>query len=214
MSAGRPSKDSTESRLYVEGADDFHVVCALARKAGVNWSASNPEIPYAPHTNGDKSALSSAFVAIKNRTPRVGLVIDADTDPQKRWQEICRKFATQIDLPGTYPTAGFVTTIRDQRLGVWMMPHGDEPGAVEAFLAAMIPTSPLEQHAGQATTAARGLGATFADKDLAKARLRTWLAWQKAPGAPYGRAIDLGYFLAPSPWADELVAWFRRVFLD
>lgn len=77
--SGRPSKDSTDNRLYVEGADDFHVICALVRKAGITWTATDARIPLAPNTNGDKDALEKAAVAVKNRTPCVGLVIDADT---------------------------------------------------------------------------------------------------------------------------------------
>ena len=72
-----------------------------------------------------------------------------------------------------------------------MMPQGGQPGAVEAFVATLIPDSPLKQHADAATTQARSHGAIFADKDLEKARLRAWLAWQRVPGAPYGRAIEL-----------------------
>jgi len=215
MRLERPSKASTSNRLYVEGADDFHVVCALVRKSGVAWTASDPRIPYAPDTNGDADALAKAVVAVKGLTPRVGLVIDGDRNPTARWQEVRNGFhAVGAELPATYSTDGVVVATNDGRsLGVWMMPHGGRPGAVEAFVATLIPGSPLKQHADAATDQARTLGATFADKDLEKARLRTWLAWQRAPGAPYGRAIDEGFLAASSPVADALVRWFRALYL-
>lgn len=214
----RPSKNSTDNRLYVEGADDFHVICALVRKAGVAWTATDARIPLAPNTNGDKDALEQAAVAVKNRTPCVGLVIDADTDARGRWREIKTAFAA-VELPEVYPDDGLVTPFdrSDEapgRLGIWIMPRGGLSGAIEVFLDSMVPGSSLKTHAYDATDQARRQhGATFADKDVAKAKLRAWLAWQQAPGAPYGRAIDLGYLSAHSDWAKELVEWFRRVYL-
>lgn len=84
---------------------------------------------------------------------------------------------------------------------------------MEAFVATLIPPSPLKQHADASTDQARSIGAAFANKDLEKARLRTWLAWQKAPGAPYGRAIDEGFLESSSHMADALVRWFRELYL-
>lgn len=81
MRSTRPSKDSTRNRLYVEGADDFHVVCALVHKSGVAWSASDSRIPHAPYSDD-----------------------------------------------------GVIVVEGDRRVGVWMMPYGGQPGAVEAFL--------------------------------------------------------------------------------
>jgi hypothetical protein len=215
MKLDRPSKDSTPNRLYVEGADDFHVVCALVRKSGVMWTAVDLRIPYTPDTNGDAKALATAVLSVKNRDPRVGLVIDGDSNPVARWHEVRRRFqAVGVTLPEAYGSDGVViSTDGDRRLGVWMMPHAGQPGAVEAFVATLIPASPLKQHADASTDQARNIGATFADKDLEKARLRTWLAWQKAPGAPYGRAIDEGFLVSSSPMADALVRWFRELYL-
>ncbi|MEM9454649.1 MAG: DUF3226 domain-containing protein [Myxococcota bacterium] len=216
MSAGRPNRTSTRNRLYVEGADDFHVVCALVRKSGISWEASDERIPFAPFTNGDANAIKQAVVAAKNQTPRVGLVIDGDAAPKNRWHELRRRFTSiGLELPEIYTDNGVVISFAGVcRLGIWMMPHGGQPGAVEALVASLVPESPLEQHARVATEQARSVGAEFADKDLQKARLRAWLSWQKAPGAPYGRAIDAGFLHSSSPMTVALVAWFRRLFLD
>lgn len=215
MRLDRPSKESTRNRLYVEGADDFHVVCALVRKSGVVWAATDSRIPFAPDTNGDANALAKAVLAAKNLDPRVGLVIDGDAQPASRWLEIHRRFrALGVDLPEVYSNDGVIVSVGgDRRIGVWMMPHGGQPGAVEAFVATLIPDSTLKQHADVATDQARALGAAFADKDLEKARLRAWLAWQRAPGAPYGRAIDEGFLASSSPMADALVRWFHGLYL-
>jgi hypothetical protein len=215
MTSARPSKDSTRNRFYVEGADDFHVVCALVRKAGVSWIASDSRIPYAPDTNGDADAIKKAVVAVKGRTPRVGLVVDGDARPSERWQAIHRQFdEIGVPLPTDYEDDGVVVSLDGERcVGVWMMPYGGQPGAVEALVASLIPDSKLRAHANVATDQARAIGAEFADKDLDKARLRAWLSWQRAPGAPYGRAIDAGFLELSSPMTDALVRWFRRLYL-
>lgn len=216
MSVSRPSQDSTKNRLIVEGADDFHVVRALVMKSETTLTAIDPRVPWTPQPNGDRRAIQTAVTTLKNLAPRVGLVIDADTDPQKRWGEVQRAFAKiGVELPPRYIESGYVEDIDDERrLGIWMMPDGNRPGAIETFLADLVPDGPLKDHADEAVTRARELGAKFADKDREKARLRTWLAWQKNPGATYGLAIDCGFLSTSSSAADNLVGWFRRLYLD
>lgn len=216
---GVPDK-SAINRLYVEGADDFHVICALARRGGVSWTNDDPGIPFAPKTSGDKDAIKQARTAVKAGTHRrVGLVVDANGDPEARWATIRAAFAEfeaapfGFTLPATYPTEGVVAEGHERSfVGVWMMPGDNRPGAVESFLDSLVPRTELWSHAVEATHAARAKGALFPDKDLLRAQLRAWLAWQKTPGAPYGRAIDSGYLASTSPQADALVAWFRRLF--
>lgn len=210
----RPDK-SAPNRLYVEGADDFHVICALARKSGVGWTKANPKIPFAPETSGDKNAVKEARTAVKAKSHAcVGLVVDADSDPAARWAYIRREFDDlELGLPAGYPVGGFLAEDRDgRRVGIWMMPGDSQPGALEGLIISLVPQVDLWSHARDATEAARAKGAMFADKDLLKARLRAWLAWQASPGAPYGRAIDAGYLGSTSPEAVALVTWFRKLF--
>lgn len=211
---GQPD-ESYPNRIFVEGADDFHVICALVQKCGIGKDGSDRRLPYAPKANGDKEALKKACTAVKAGHRRVGLVLDADADPAARWSEVCRRFdgLDGIALPRSYPPEGVVVDgDLDRRVGVWLMPGGNRKGAVEAFLSSLIPAGELWEHAGRATLEARQKGATFGDKDVEKARLRAWLSWQKTPGAPYGRAIQEGYLTSSSAEADLLVAWFRTLF--
>ncbi len=46
-----------------------------------------------------------------------------------------------------------------------------------------------------------------------KAKIHTWLAWQKEPGKPLGQAITATYFDANAPHAQELIDWIRRLFI-
>lgn len=215
MTSERPTKDS-RNRLFVEGADDFHVICALVRKSGVQWTPSDPLIPFAPNTNGHANAISQAFVAVKSLThPRVGLVVDADTKPSQRWEQINHALkAFGASLPDNYDDGAVVVLEDERRFGVWMMPHAGQPGAVEGLVESLVPDSPLKIYATNATRDARNHGAIFADKDLTKAQLRAWLAWQRDPGAPYGRAIDTGFLSGSSDAADALVRWFKKLYLE
>lgn len=214
----RPDK-SAKNRLFVEGADDFHVICALVRKAGVSWSSADHQIPFAPGTSGDRNAIKEARVAFKAGHPRVGLVVDADIDPRSRWASLKKEFdeftktPCSLMLPSDYPDSGVIADSHDgRRLGIWIMPDGKQPGAVEGLLTSLVPRTDLWTHATAATHQARTSGAVFAEKDRTKAELRAWLAWQESPGPPYGRAIDSGYLGSSSPLAVTLVAWFRQLF--
>lgn len=218
--SSRPDKNA-RNRLFVEGADDFHVICSLVRGAGVAWTSTVPAIPYAPETNGDKKAIKEARVAFKSAGhPRVGLVVDADADPKARWASLKKEFdefasaPCGLILPPQYPEAqGVIADSQDgRRLGIWIMPDGLQPGAVEGFLTSLVPQTALWTHAVDATREASTQGAAFVAKDRLKAQLRAWLAWQEAPGSPYGRAIELGYLGSSSPLAGTLVAWVRRLF--
>lgn len=218
--SSRPDKNA-RNRLFVEGADDFHVLCALVRGAGVTWTSATPAIPYAPETNGDKKAIKEARVAFKSAGhPRVGLVVDADADPQARWASLKGEFEEfaqapcGLTLPPEYPEErGVIADSQDgRRLGIWIMPDGRQPGAVEGFLTSLVPQTDLWAHAVAATRQASAQGAVFKENDRLKAQLRAWLAWQEKPGPPYGRAIELGYLGSSSPLAGTLIAWVRQLF--
>jgi hypothetical protein len=45
-----------------------------------------------------------------------------------------------------------------------------------------------------------------------KARLHTWLAWQKNPGKSMGLSITSKYVLPDCPLALQLIDWFRNLF--
>jgi len=220
MSAERPDA-SARNRLFVEGSDDLYVVIELVKAHGIAWTGSDGRIPYAPRSEGHPGALRRAEAAVKGQSERVGLIVDGDEDPAARWAEVCRGFAAKLEpeeldalaLPATYPAGGFVGSPRQGHwLGIWIMPDGRQPGAIESFVQPLLPGDRLWDHAIHATLEARQHGAGFADKDRLKAQLRTWLAWQAQPGVPYGQAIRSGYLRHDSPAAAALVDWFRRVY--
>jgi hypothetical protein len=217
MNSSAPTRDAL-NRLFVEGADDFHVVCALVRRDGVDWSNHDPRIPYSPRTSGDHDAIRQAEVASRLPGVTIGLVIDADDNAGQRWASVKHAFNNSeqygLNLPDDYLPEGVVTSGSDgRRLGIWMMPYELQPGAVEDLLISLVPPGPLWDHAVASTDGACVLGAQLPGRKLTKAQLRAWLAWQNEPGSPYGRAIEQNLLSGRSQHSDTLAAWFRRLYL-
>lgn len=216
MPSRRPDKDANPNRLMVEGEDDLHTVVGVTRALGVRWSASDARVPFAPELRGWQHVLHASALAIKTRNhPCVAIVLDADDDPVNRWTEVRAALRSEISLPLLPVTGGGCWTTADGEVtvGVWLMPDNASPGTLETFLARLMPDGdPLWGHATQSTTKAREHGAQFRARDHDKARVRAWLAWQREPGPPYGRAVSMGYVPTGHPLAAELVQWFLQVF--
>lgn len=93
------------------------------------------------------------------------------------------------------------------------MPDNRRSGALEPFLRDLVDTNDqLLPLAVRSTDSAKKAGAQFPDTRRDKAVLRTWLAWQKEPGLPYGLAVSKHYFRHDMALAGRFVAWFKRVF--
>jgi len=52
----------------------------------------------------------------------------------------------------------------------------------------------------------------FRKVHAAKARMRSWFAWQEEPGKPFSIAITARYLDADAPPAKALVDWMWRLF--
>jgi hypothetical protein len=91
------------------------------------------------------------------------------------------------------------------------MPNNQESGSLETFLVKLVPAgNACWQYAVQATQTAIGKGCIVGNE--AKAALRAWLAWQDAPGLPFGTALKAGIFNHDSPEALSFVLWFKQLF--
>jgi len=209
--------EDAPNRLIVEGPDDQHSLLHLMRRHGVDWDNPGPQLPHVRDSGGYEKLLVSLEVCVRTYT-RLGIVIDADVDPQGRWGEVNRRLETLgVALPQNPPSDGVVVNgIRPRtRVGVWLMPDNRQSGAIEEFLADLIPQNDCcWPYAEEASSEARRRGAPFPEKDFLKARIHTWLAWQKEPGLPFGTALTARYFRSESEPALRFVSWFRRLFLE
>ena len=181
---------STESRathgVYVEGNHDLYVLAEV-----LNWSFPEPKPSWLPRkaliaAESDEQAIASFVLAAKGRG-KWGVVLDADTSAQLRWEALARalrrKLGATVEIPASPPRDGWVWEQGELRLGAWIMPDNVSAGALEAFLAPLVArTAPFAFAKSAAAEALKSHGATYAAAAAGKAELHTYLAWCEEPG--------------------------------
>jgi hypothetical protein len=211
----RPSEESPY-RLLVEGSDDKYSVTNLLQRHGFDWLDERTVRPFVQPENGVDKLLPAIPVTLKGPYDRIGIILDADSDPAARWEQVRdRARRAELDLPASPDPQGTIIRQHGRRLGVWLMPDNASPGALEHFLGRLVPQGQtLWTYADEATTKARELDAPCLEKDHAKSVLYAWLAWQEEPGRPFGIALKAGLFETDRDEALRFVAWFRRLFVE
>lgn len=203
--------------LLVEGRDDILVVQNLYEKH------SAIPIPAIEDRGGVQELLESIPAQLKASNEEgdiVGVIVDADADPQGRWQSLRDRFtsAGYLDVPRHPTRQGIILKPPAEsllpRAGVWIMPDNESPGALEDFLRSLVPQpNPLFDRAIDCVASIpdgeRRFGA-----DESKAVMHTWLAWQEEPGNPYGTAIAAGFLDPNAPQARALISWLERLFRE
>lgn len=217
LAANRPT-------LHVEGRDDQFTIAELLRRHGVDMSEAMRPFEIltsdagSPNRGGIESLLDSMTDAFRNATDRpIGFVIDVDVKIVDRWQAVSDRLR-QVGLapPSACPGSGYFGKLQHypHHVGVWLMPDCvSDHGKLEHLLKTLVPAGDaLWPHAEMAVAEARRLGADFADRDLDKAVIHSWLAWQKEPGVPYGTAINARFFGHESVEAIAFLRWLSSLF--
>jgi hypothetical protein len=210
-----PPSSSSPYRLLVEGPDDRHVVIHLLRRHGYDWDDARKIRPYIEECGGLEKLLDATPVTLKGTYPRLGIIVDANSDPDRRWRQLQeRTRRAGLELPPRPAAEGtLVPGRKNSRVGVWLMPDNSTPGILETFLGRLIPEGDaIWTYAGEAATEARRRGAPCPAKYETKSELHTWLAWQAEPGLPPGTAIKAQMLRHDSPEALRFIAWFDRLF--
>ena len=213
------------SQLRVEGRDDNHAIRHLLVRHGLDYDQTPwpTWFPFIEDTGGKEELLDDVERSVRPSSGRtVAFVLDADFRVQDRWRAISARLrAVGVEVTQGIPRDGFVgeSGRYRARVGVWLMPDNRQEGeqgegTLERFLETLIHDGdPQLLHAREATRRAKSEHrARYADRDVKKAELHAWLAWQEEPGLPYGTAIRARYFRHDSPAARSFVDWFRRVF--
>ena len=191
--------------LLVEGDDDVHVLRAICRGRGI------PEPEVVPPRDGGIDALLRMLPGRLQESSEpgdaVGVVVDADTCLDARWQAIRDRLAAvgYQDAPASPDPSGTVLEAPSgsllPRVGVWLMPDNSTPGILEDFLRFLVPRpDALFDHAFASVASLPER--RFVDNDEPKALIHTWLAWQAEPGRPYGTAIAARFLDPDLPQAD------------
>jgi hypothetical protein len=200
--------------LLVEGQDDEHVFKALFTKHSL------------PHLNSiqQHGGYGPLLEAIPQRIREsdieaLGIVIDANHDLHARWQSVHERLLKggYRDIPFVPPIGGLIVNPpRDSllpRVGAWLMPDNTLPGALEDFLRFLVPAGdPLFEYAEQSVTSIPNDCLRFKAQHRSKALIHTWLAWQEAPGKPFGLAITAKYLSASPNQERLLIDWLSALF--
>jgi hypothetical protein len=200
--------------LLVEGADDEHVVKAIcgARSLG----KIDVIFPY----NGKDPLLEGIPVRLKESdVAAVGVVIDADTDLNGRWEAVKNRVKhSGYVLPELPNPAGTIVIPDDPdlpRLGVWVMPNNQVPGILENFLAFLINDDDgLFEHIKHSIDTINATALRFDGLKRPKAEIHTWLAWQEEPGKPLGVSITARYLDAGVDEVTVFADWLKKLFFE
>ena len=200
--------------LMVEGTDDEHVLRHICRKRSI------PEPDRVLPQGGAPKLLEAMPRQIEASTGEqdvIGVVIDADQNPDGRWQAIRDRLvdAGYQNVPGHPDPSGTILEPAQgsplPQVGVWVMPDNKSRGILENFLSHLVPQpNGLFDYATNCVEHLPDIG--FIDNDKPKAVIHTWLAWQKEPGRPYGTSIRAGFLDHDVPVVDVLVFWINRLF--
>ena len=201
--------------LLVEGTDDEHVLKHICGNRGI------PQLDEVKPHEGIINLLESLEVrlTLSEEGDIIGVVIDADTEISDRWKSIRNQVTgvgyqnvpDQPDPDGTIldPPTGTLLP----RLGVWIMPNNQTNGILEDFLHSLVPQpNILFDHARNSVAAIPEGERRFKQLYEPKAIIRTWLAWQKNPGLPFGKAITASFLDPNVREVDVLAAWLKRLF--
>ncbi len=192
------------------------------------------------HRDGVTNLLSSLRVQLKTEDEekamdRIGVVIDADADSDddtldleseadqyagllRRWQSIrdVLRDSGYSDVPDMPLPQGTIVGMNQDakpRVGIWLMPDNQIPGKLEHFAQLLIPSDDtlwirVEQCIQNISLEEK----RFQLKDEIKAKIHTWLAWQREPGKPIGQAITKGFLRPDATHAAVFISWIRSLF--
>lgn len=204
-----PEDTSPKKVLLVEGSSDEHVVRHVwksRREAGLPFEILNKK--------GFDNLLQSIItelIAIERET--VGILIDANDNPDKRWNEVVEQLEefSEISVPKKPQRSG--TIIDNQpRIGIWMMPDNQSSGELEYFIHQLIPDrDPVWPRSCDYINGIPEKERKFSSRKKRRAQIHAWLATRESP-RPMGAAIGRGDLDVQVPLANEFYEWLYRLF--
>lgn len=206
-------KEKFDKKLLVEGNDDQHVLWAICQQFNIDESFDIID------SEGVSTLISNITVRAKQRDVRtLGILVDADTDLNKRWAQIANELKgmnySVPKVPNTLGTLIPSPAPNRPQVGIWLMPNNQLPGMIEDFIRFLVPKHEeclaLAEEA-IITLEKRNLQ-QYIPNHRAKALIHTWLAWQEDPGTPLGQAITKRYLTIDTTIATQLVQWLNSLF--
>lgn len=211
-------KESPFYYLFVEGKNDFHVIASLCGYYDV------PQNFNIRPCDSVENVIGLFRLALTNPSAyrRIGIVLDADVDREKRW----KRLADILKESGKYdcndldlPSDGLVLqplNDYDATVGIWIMPDNRLEGMLEDFVLSMIPAEdPLIQKAGAVLSELEEEKVQrYKPVHRSKAEIHTFLAWQDEPGRPMGQAITAQILNPETRQAKTFIGWLNRLYSE
>ena len=201
---------SPEKLLMVEGTTDRELVLGILKREKLLKKLGF----HIEQKNGIDSLINSISAEYKAPGRAVlGILVDADNSQSKVWKRIIEKLRTctgMNEFPEQPPIGGYVTT-GNPRVGIWIMPNNNDRGAVENFIANMIPNTNQKWIKTQRfidDITASDFEANI--RDRMKAQIGVWLAILRQPRS-VRTAIEVGNLRVNTELAKRFVGWLKRL---
>ena len=198
-----------ERLLLVEGQDDEHIV----RRLHERYSS---DLVFSIRVAGTVEKCIEAIVPEMQVSGRkaVGVLVDADDAPLKRWNEVRSRFReADVTIPGRpAPNGAVINPEQNPRIGVWLMPNNKSAGEIEDFIRDMIPERdpvwPLSQSYVENIPHKHR---KFRQRKVLRAQLYAWLATRRLPGR-MGAAISAGDLNSRAANSKTFMDWLQALF--
>ena len=198
---------AAESILLVEGEDDSKVVGNLLYAHGLDQT-----LQIKPQGGVSLLLRELPVWAKESELRRLGIVVDANSDPAPPWQSIRDTLISMgYEAPTEMKPNGIVLATEDRpAIGIWLMPSNTSPGMLEDFVLSMIAnTDPLLPRARTCVGEIPPEHRRFAPQHRSKAIVHTWFAWQEEPGKPMGAGFSRRYLDSRCEPAMAFIGWIR-----
>lgn len=205
--------------LLVEGIGDKGVISEILSA----WDVPCPFVKDCGSVD-DVFKMLRLYLTNPGKYRTVGVVVDADAHPEGRLQRFTQilNSSSLYHLNEKTPLAaeGMITdgiVVDAPRVGLWVMPDNQSHGMLEDFLAAMADTthSELMEESEHAISNVEKRGIQlYSAQHRPKAKIHTYLAWQKDPGSTLPQAIQKHYLNVSSANARPFVTWIERLFWE
>ena len=205
-------KQETDKVLLVEGVNDCHVVLALRKAHNVPDTFGI----YQCGSARDVQKQLNALIIGSNPPQVIGVMLDADTSVEGRWQSIKNKLQHySYTLPKKPDADGTVvesSSDEEPKLGFWLMPNNQDSGMLEDFCAELAQPASLAFARECVEQAQARQLTTFKEVHRSKAEIHTYLAWHDEPGYPLGKAITSQALRPHTDVAVKFTNWLIRLF--
>ena len=200
--------------LLVEGINDKHVINNLLKAHKLE-----SEI-----TIRDKEGITNILATLKTEVDAnqdfLGIVVDANASLDARWQSLTDRLKNEeigySDVPANPVKEGLILESEGflPKLGIWVMPNNELVGKIENFIRLLVAEERenLWQLAEKVVGEIPAEERLFADKDIIKAKVHTFLAWQDEPGRPMGESVTRRYFQTDAQEALNFIEWIRQLY--